>query len=57
MRILLDEYLPQQLRGDLPGHEVTTVARMGWAGIKNGALLRQAAETFGIFMAIDQNLR
>lgn len=29
---------------------------MGWAGIKNGALLRLAAETFDALITSDQNL-
>ena len=29
---------------------------MGWAGIKNGALLRLAANSFDVFVTIDQNI-
>jgi hypothetical protein len=36
MRVLLDECVPRALRNDLPGHEVKTVAELGWAGVKNG---------------------
>lgn len=43
MRVLLDECLPRQLARHLPGHDVTTVQREGWAGTRNGALLRLAA--------------
>ena len=43
MRVLFDEGVPRGLRRDLPGHEVTTVQAQGWAGIKNGELLRRAA--------------
>jgi predicted nuclease of predicted toxin-antitoxin system len=39
MKVLLDENLPHQLRGELPGHEVITVKYMGWHGIRNGELL------------------
>ncbi len=45
MRLLLDECLPARLRHDLPGHEVQTVPGMGWAGIKNGKLLRLIADS------------
>jgi hypothetical protein len=31
MRVLLDECVPRALRNDLPGHEVKTVAELGWA--------------------------
>ena len=44
MRILLDECLPARLRRALPGHDVQTVQGRGWAGIKNGELLRRAVE-------------
>lgn len=43
MRILLDESLPRQLAQELPGHEVQTVQKRGWAGLKNGDLLRIAS--------------
>jgi hypothetical protein len=39
MRVLLDECVPRQLRRDLEGFDVKTVQEMGWAGVKNGALL------------------
>jgi hypothetical protein len=40
MKILLDECLPRKLKYELPGHDVLTVYEMGWAGAKNGELLR-----------------
>lgn len=43
MKLLLDENLPHQIRLEMPGHEVFTVAYMGWGGVENGELLRQAA--------------
>ena len=42
MRLLLDENLPHQLRNEIVGHEVFTVAYMGWSGIDNGRLLQEA---------------
>lgn len=57
MRILLDECLPRPLKHDLVGHDVSTVPEMGWAGIKNGALLRLAEPVFNVFLTIDGNLR
>ncbi len=57
MRVLLDECLPRRLRRALPGHEVRTVQELGWAGTKNGALLRRAeAEGFEVFVTVDRNL-
>lgn len=58
MRILLDECLPARLRQALPGYEVLTVPRAGWAGVKNGNLLRRIAESgqFGVFLTMDKSL-
>jgi len=56
MRVLLDECLARRLGEDLTGHEVVTVARMSWSGVKNGALLRLAASTFDVFVTIDRLL-
>ena len=58
MRALLDEQLPRQLARALTGHEVRTVQQQGWAGLKNGELLRRAAEDgFEAFITADQNLQ
>lgn len=58
MRVLLDEQLPRRLARSLTGHEVRTVAQEGWAGTKNGELLRRAvASGFEAFLTADQNLR
>jgi len=35
---------------------VITVPEQGWAGQKNGALLRLAQTEFDVFLTIDQNL-
>jgi len=56
MRILLDEPVPRRLGSLLIGHEVTTVPRIGWAGIKNGELLALAATKFDAFLTTDQNI-
>jgi predicted nuclease of predicted toxin-antitoxin system len=56
MRILLDECLPARLARDLVGHEVSTAPKMGWAGLKNGALLTRAAAGFDVFLTVDKNL-
>ncbi len=58
MRVLLDESLPRQLARELIPHDVRTVRQQGWAGLKNGALLRAASENgFEIFVTADQNLQ
>ena len=56
MRVLLDECVPRGLREQLPGHDVKTVAETGWAGVKNGELLRLAAEHFDVLLTVDRNL-
>jgi predicted nuclease of predicted toxin-antitoxin system len=56
MRILLDEDLPRRLGALLNGHEVSTVQRCGWSGVKNGKLLALAATQFEVFLTMDGNL-
>ena len=57
MRILLDESLPSKLWLEFPEHEVNTVQRRGWAGLKNGALLKVAAEEFDVLLTGDKNIQ
>lgn len=57
MKVLLDENLPHQLRAELPGHDVYTVAFMKWSGVENGALLqRAAANGFDVLVTNDRGL-
>lgn len=56
MKILIDECLPRKLKTTLPDHDVWTVPEVGWAGRKNGELLRLMAGEFDIFITIDGNL-
>jgi hypothetical protein len=53
MRILLDERVPRRLKHEPGDHEVWTVPEMGWAGMKNGALLQLGAESFDVLLAVD----
>src|SRR5919109_3431470 len=55
MRVLLDECVPRSLRHELPGHDVKTVAESGWTGVKNGELLRLAAQHFDVLLTVDRN--
>lgn len=57
MKVLLDECLPRKLKNEFAGHEVVTVPEMGWAGMKNGALLRFAEANFDVFVTADQNVQ
>ncbi len=56
MRVLLDESLPRPLSRLLPGHEVRTVPEMGWTGLGNGALLREASAAFDVVVTADQRM-
>ena len=56
MNILLDECVDRSLARDLVGHLVSTVPKMGWAGIKNGALLALAEKEFEAFVTVDRKI-
>jgi predicted nuclease of predicted toxin-antitoxin system len=58
MRVLLDEQLPRQLAAEISRHDVSTVQQCGWAGFKNGELLRAAADAgFEVLVTADRNLQ
>ena len=54
---MLDECVPKRLKRELPEHEVRTVPEAGWAGVKNGALLRAADGTFDVLLTVDQGVQ
>jgi hypothetical protein len=56
MRVLLDECLPEGLRGEISGHQVATSREAGLAGRKNGALLAAAEGRFDVLVTADQSL-
>jgi predicted nuclease of predicted toxin-antitoxin system len=53
VRILLDENLDWRLVRFLPVHEVKSVTRIGWAGLKNGKLLSRANKNFDVLITMD----
>ena len=57
MKILLDECVTKHLTPNLPDHEVSTVAKEGWSGTKNGQLMSVAAAGFEVLLAIDKNFQ
>lgn len=57
MRVLLDESVPRPLARHLGDHQVSTVPQHGWAGIKNGDLLRQVEGSFDVFITGDRGLQ
>ena len=56
MRVLLDENLPHDLIVELGDHQVVTVQGLGWAGVKNGELLRRAAGLVDALLTMDRKL-
>ena len=58
MKILLDECIPRKFKNNLPGHECQTVPEAGFAGKKNGELLRLAeARGFEVFITVDRGIQ
>lgn len=58
MGILLDECVPKPLKRQLSNYQVRTVVEMGWAGKKNGELLKlMQNENFSVLLTANQNLR
>lgn len=56
MRVLLDEHLPVDLALELAGHDVDTVVGRGWAGIKNGDLLRRMSGDYDVLITMDRGI-
>lgn len=52
----MDECVDRRLAREFVGYDITTVPKMGWAGIKNGQLLTRVAKTFDVFITVDRNL-
>jgi predicted nuclease of predicted toxin-antitoxin system len=57
LKILLDESVPHVVQTRLSHLAIRTVQDMGWAGTKNGELLRRAEAEFDVFVTVDQQLR
>lgn len=56
MRVLLDESLPGAPKRELDDFQAATVPEAGWAGTKNGALLKLANEEFDVFVTPDRSM-
>jgi hypothetical protein len=56
VKVLLDECIDWRLARDIAGHDVKTTRQMGWVALKNGELLKLAAEQFDVFVTVDRNL-
>lgn len=57
MRILIDECLPKNLARSFEEYDVSTVPQEGWAGTKNGELIRLMSGRFEVFITMDNNLQ
>ena len=56
-RVLCDESVPHDVAAALVGHEVATVQGLGWAGARNGVLLRAArAAGYEVLVTVDRNM-
>jgi len=56
MRILIDQCLDWRLCRSVLGHECSSVQKMDWSGLTNGALLEKAEKQFDVFVTGDRNL-
>jgi hypothetical protein len=58
VKVLLDECVTHELRPRVMGHDVYTVAYLGWSGTRNGQLIARAAATgFDALLTTDKNIR
>jgi hypothetical protein len=56
VRVLLDNCVPRKLAVHLVPHEVTTVARLGWNSLDDGALLDTAEGKYEVFVTMDKSI-
>ena len=57
MKIIIDECVPSIVKRGLPARNIVSVQDMGWAGAKNGKLLKLVVSEFDVFITSDKNLR
>lgn len=55
-KVLIDECIDWRLSRYLRPHRVLSVVKMGWSGLTNGKLLREASSGFDVFITVDRNL-
>jgi hypothetical protein len=56
LKVLLDECVDRRLAAHVVGYQVSTVVEEGWAGLKNGELLKVVEAAFDVFVTVDRNL-
>ena len=57
MTVIIDENVPHPLLKYLDHHSTTSVQHQGWAGVKNGELMKLIDAHFDVFVLGDKNLR
>jgi hypothetical protein len=57
MKIIIDECVPSIVKRGLPDRRIVSVQDMGWAGVKNGELLKLVTQEFDVFITSDKKLR
>jgi hypothetical protein len=57
MKVIIDECVPHIVKRRLAERQIKTVQEMGWAGIKNGQLLKLVEKNFEVFITSDKNLK
>jgi predicted nuclease of predicted toxin-antitoxin system len=58
MRVLLDENVDRKLKPYFdPAFTVVAVPEQGWAGKKNGDLLRAASAAFDVLVTLDRHMQ
>jgi hypothetical protein len=58
MRVLLDECVSKLVKRHLTGHDIWTVQEKGWAGKKNGELLKlMLGDGFDVLLTVDKSLK
>ena len=56
MKIFIDECVDWRLTRSFGQYYARTARQMGWSEVKNGKLLRQAAEIFDVFVTVDRGI-
>jgi hypothetical protein len=56
VKLLLDECVTRNLKGDWAGHEVHTVEDAGLKGLENSDLLRAASGAYEVLITVDRNI-
>ncbi len=56
MRLVLDNCIPRKFAKHIQGHEVASVVTLGWATLKDGALLDVIAGNYDVLITVDKSM-